>query len=64
MTEQRELTGLERETIEELESCQTCYGRDYEMAHRAADEAIMDFLEVNGHREIVEAWRAVPRWYS
>ena len=37
---------------------------DFEMAHGIADNAVMEYLESIGHKDIVEAFENVGRWYA
>lgn len=37
---------------------------DAETAHVKADEALCEALIAFGGREIVDAWRLVPKWYA
>lgn len=38
--------------------------KDYECAHRDADNLLVEFLEELGYKELVEAWREVGKWYA
>jgi hypothetical protein len=39
-------------------------GMDVESAHSAADDVLCDLLRALGYTDVVEAWEAVPKWYS
>jgi hypothetical protein len=38
--------------------------RDVEMAHREADDVLLELLERLGYEDVAEAFREVPRWYA
>ena len=37
---------------------------DYEGAHLAADEILCEFLESEGHSDLVYEYKKVGKWYS
>lgn len=47
-----------KNVLEELKSC------THELDHCDADDIIADFLEKIGYKEIAEAYRNVPKWFS
>lgn len=53
--------GRERalSTLQELAN-----SRDVEVAHERADGVLCDLLIALGYADVVEAWRAVPKWYG
>lgn len=37
---------------------------DAEVAHHEADKVLCYVLDQLGYRDVVEAWKKVPRWYA
>jgi reverse gyrase len=40
------------------------YSRDYEEAHGAADDIIIELIRTLGFDDIADAWEDVPKWYA
>ena len=54
------LEEMEARTLVLLEDAKK--NGDIERAHGDADDALCELLEYLGFKEIVEAWKAVPKW--
>jgi len=37
---------------------------DEEIAHKMADDLLCDFLELLGHKDVVDAFKEVDKWYA
>jgi hypothetical protein len=54
---------MDREkAISELEMC--VGNSDYEMAHAAADDVLVDLLTSLGYEDVVAVWDRVGKWYA
>lgn len=51
--------------VRALKELEDCIGGDTEGSHAWADEILLEFLEYLGHKDVVDAWRAItPKWYA
>jgi len=53
---------LAQEAINELSTAKHC--GDEEIGHLNADEALCELLIKLGYEEVVDEFRAVPKWYA
>ena len=53
---------LAQEAINALSTAKHC--GDNEQGHLNADEALLELLEKLGYQEVVDEFRAVPKWYA
>lgn len=67
-----QLVGILKEILEDIvtkleliDILQKCIGNgDFEVAHSNADQAIMEWLEAEGHGDIVSLFHDVGKWYA
>ena len=52
---------LEKEYIQKMEDIEMW---DEESPHINADWILADFLRELGYKDIVEAWKQIPKWYA
>lgn len=53
-----------QDAIEELERIADECAGDIEGAHMDADQVLCDILVSMGHEDVVEAWKAIEKWYA